>query len=51
MKLSLKEMQGFLFINECNAIVSRSGYIIVQPSFTSFSPKVFRLTDLDINSK
>ena len=32
-------------------IVSRSSYIIIQSSFTSFSPKVFRLTYLDINSK
>ena len=32
-------------------IVSISSYIIIQPSFTSFSPKIFRLADLDINSK
>ena len=29
-------------------IVSRPSYIMIQPSF---SPKIFRLTDLDINSK
>ena len=29
-------------------IVSRSTYIITQSSVNSFSPKIFRLTDLDI---
>ena len=32
-------------------IVSRSRYIVIQSSFTSFSPKIFRITDLEINSK
>ena len=32
-------------------IVSRSSYIIIQLSFSSFSPKILRLTDLNINSK
>ena len=32
-------------------IASRSSYIITQSSFTSFSPKNFKLKDLDINSK
>ena len=32
-------------------IVSMSSYIIIQSSFTIFSPKIFKLTDLEINSK
>ena len=30
-------------------IASRSSYIIIQFSCISFSPKIFRLTDLDIS--
>ena len=32
-------------------IVSRSSSIVIQPKFTSFCPQMFRLTDLDNNSK
>ena len=31
--------------------VSRSSYIIIQSTFTSFVSKLFELTDLDMNSK
>ena len=32
-------------------IVSKSSYKTIQSIFPNFSPKIFRLTDLDINSK
>ena len=32
-------------------IPSKPNYVIIQSRFTSFSPNIFRLTDLDINSK
>ena len=32
-------------------IISRSSYIIVQSSFTTFSPKIFRVTDMNINPR
>ena len=32
-------------------IPSKSNDVIIQSRFTSFSPNIFRLTDLDINSK
>ena len=32
-------------------IVSRSSYRIIHFSFTSFSPKIIKLSDLDITSK
>ena len=33
------------------AFVSVSRYVITQSSFTSFSPKIFRLKDLENSSK
>ena len=35
----------------CLGARARSSYRIIQSSFISFSPTIFRLTGLDINSK